>query len=74
MTDILSKVDNWFLIIAVVVLGSWFVWSMRRIFQNLENSINDLRKTMEKLFDADKAFEQRLSTLEGEHKALACRN
>ena len=72
MIDILKTVDNWFLLLISAALGLWFVWSLKRIFSDLKGSIERLDKTIEKLFAADKDFENRLSTLEGEHKALSC--
>lgn len=72
MLELLKSVDNWFLIIVITLLGGWFVWSIRKIFTGLEESIKDLNKTIAKLFDNDKNFEHRLSTLEGEHKAKTC--
>jgi hypothetical protein len=72
MIDLLKSVDNWFLLLAIILLGGWFVWSLRNIFNELKESIRSLNETMNKLFEADKGFEHRLSHLEGEHKARAC--
>ena len=68
--EILKSVDTWFLILAVVLLGGWFVWSIRKLFGNLEKALQDLHDLIEKLFDKDADHEKRISLLEGRCNSL----
>ena len=65
MAEFIKSIDMWFLVLAVMLLGGWFVWSVRNIFDNFVRAVNDLQKLIEKLFDKHEDHESRLSALEG---------
>jgi uncharacterized protein Yka (UPF0111/DUF47 family) len=64
MTDLLKAVDNWFLILAVLLLGGYFLWSVQRMFNNLLESINELKTLIKDLFEHRNNHETRLTALE----------
>lgn len=64
MTDLLKTVDNWFLIMAVVFLGGYFLWSVQRLFSSLQASIDDLKKLITDLFEHRNGHEMRITTIE----------
>ena len=70
MAEFIKSIDVWFLVLAVMLLGYWFVWSVRNIFDNFIKAINDLRKLIDKLFDKNDDHETRLSALEGRCDAM----
>lgn len=70
MLEFMKTVDNWFLVLAVVLLGGYFLWSVRRLFQNLLDSIDDLKSLIKNLFDYRNEHESRISALEGRCNAM----
>lgn len=70
MAEFLKSVDVWFLVLAVILLGGWFVWSVRNIFENFTGAVEKLQKLIEKLFDKHDDHENRLSALEGRCDAM----
>jgi hypothetical protein len=64
VTELLKTVDNWFLILAVILLGGYFLWSVQRLFRSLQDSLDDLKKLIGKLFDMRNDHETRITTLE----------
>jgi len=64
MTDFLAGVDKWFLVFAVTVLGGYFLWSVKGLFEDLKASIQDLKDTIKELFDTRNDHEGRLKVLE----------
>jgi predicted negative regulator of RcsB-dependent stress response len=65
MADFIKSIDVWFLVLAVMLLGGWFVWSVRNIFDGFSKAVGDLQKLIEKLFEKHADHESRLSSLEG---------
>ena len=70
MAEILKSINPWLLILTVILLGGWFVWSVRNIFEGFAKAVNDLRNLIEKLFDKHDDHETRLSSLEGRCDAM----
>lgn len=64
MEDMLKSVDKWFLILSVILLGSYFLWSVRSMLNDLKQSIVDLKETIDKLFDLKNDHESRIRALE----------
>lgn len=83
MNDVLKTVDVWFLIFLVFVLagmisvlGGYAVWSLKRIFIELQKSIDELKHTIKELFDHRNDHAERLKAIETRckimHKGEAC--
>lgn len=64
MTDFLKTVDSWFLILAIILLGGYFLWSVNRLFENLGSTIEDLKKLITELFNHRNEHESRITALE----------
>lgn len=66
-----KQLPEWFLVIAVIVLGGYAKWSLPKLFNGLTSSLKDFKESMdkmtEKLFQKADDHEHRLSQLEGEH-------
>lgn len=73
--DILTSVDTWFLIVAVTVLGGFFLWAVKYIFDGVKTSIDDLdnsvkestremKQLIQELFIHRNDHEKRLTMLE----------
>lgn len=62
MPDLLKGVDNWFLVLAVSVLGWYFVWSNARTLRGID-------KNQSILFDLLSKLRSEFDTLKGEHNA-----
>ncbi len=60
MAEFLKSINTWFLVLSVMILGGWFVWSVRNIFDNFTISLDKLNKLIEKLFDKHDGHESRL--------------
>ncbi len=60
---------TWFMQLALVILTGYFLWSIRKILDGLNDQIKLLRETMEKLFARDDDFERRISNIEGTCRA-----
>jgi hypothetical protein len=69
MAEFLKSVDIWFLVLAIIFLGGWFVWSVKKIFGDFTAAVADLRLLIRELFEKHNDHEGRLSRLEGEHNA-----
>ncbi len=61
----LTKVDSWFLQLAVLLLSAYFLWSFQRILSDFKDQVKGLKETIVKLFDRGDDFERRLSNIEG---------
>jgi len=83
MSDVLKTVDAWFLIFLVFVLtgvisilGGYAVWSLKRIFNELQKSIDELKQTIKELFDHRNDHAERIKAIETRctimHKGEAC--
>lgn len=64
MTDILQSTDKWFLVLAVLLFGGYFVWSVRRMFEDLKDTIRELKNTIRELFDHRNDHETRITAIE----------
>jgi len=64
MPDFLGTVDRWFLVVAVVVLGGYFLWSIKNMFHDLQDSIRNLQQTIKELFEHRNDHEVRLTAIE----------
>jgi hypothetical protein len=64
VTDLLQTTDKWFLVLAVLVFGGYFVWSVRRMFEDLKETIRELKDTIKELFDHRNDHEKRISSIE----------
>lgn len=67
MPQLLSTIPTWFLILAVVLLGSLFIRAMNHSFGKLEKTIDRFEMLIDKIFDKHEMLENRVSKLEGEH-------
>lgn len=72
MTEFLKTVDSWFLILAVVLLGGYFLWSVQRLFGSLQASLDDLKKLIGKLFDYRNDHDTRITALETRCEIMKC--
>ena len=70
MTDLLKEVPVWFLVIAVVLLGGWFLWSANNIFTGIKGTLEKLDELIGKLFDKHGNHETRISAIEGRCNAM----
>lgn len=64
MVDILKGADAWFVNFIVIVLGCYFVWSVRGILKDLKDSIKDLKTVIKELFEDRNKHEVRIIALE----------
>lgn len=67
MLDILKSVDQWALILIIVVLGSWFVWSAGNLVGDLKTTIAELKTLVASLTETQAGITIRLHTIEEEH-------
>ena len=61
----ISKIDPWFLQLALLLLSGYFLWSFQRILSDFKDQVKGLKETIVKLFDRGDDFERRLSNIEG---------
>ena len=64
MTDVLVATPSWFLIFLVIVLGGYFFYSVKRLFEGLKESFKDLKNMIEKLFEDRNDHADRITALE----------
>jgi mannose-1-phosphate guanylyltransferase len=64
VTDLLQSTDKWFLVLAFLFFGGYFVWSVRRMFEDLKETIRELKDTIRELFDHRNDHETRITTIE----------
>lgn len=62
--DFLKGVDTWFLVLAVVLLGGYFLWSMQKLLTDFRNSIEELKEFIQELFKDRNNHESRIVKLE----------
>lgn len=70
MLELMKTVDNWFLILAVFIFGSYFLWSIHRLFMGLQQSIEELKKLITDLFEHRNGHETRITALETRCKLI----
>lgn len=64
MFDMLEGVDRWFLLIAVILLGYYFVWSVKKIVDDFKATIKELKEFIRDLYDHRNDHEKRIVALE----------
>ena len=64
MEDLLKGVDSWFLVLAVLFFGGYFLWSMQNLFNDLKLSIAELKLLITSLFEHRNNHETRITALE----------
>lgn len=64
MSDLVQKIDPWFLNIAVIGLAVYFLWSVKSLFRDLKESINDLKSLIRDLYAHRNDHESRIVALE----------
>lgn len=64
MADILQSSDKWFLVMAVLLFGGYFIWSVRAMFEDLKATIRELKDTIRELFEHRNDHETRITTIE----------
>jgi hypothetical protein len=64
VTDFLKTVDSWFLILVVIFLGGYFLWSVKGLFSNLQATLDELKSLIKELFEHRNDHEARLTALE----------
>lgn len=64
MIEMMKNVDTWFLILAVILLGGYFLWSMQRLLTDFRNSIEELKEFIQELFKDRNNHESRIVKLE----------
>jgi len=67
MVEILNKIPNWFLVALVAVLLFLCATGLNHTLIKLNQSLDDFKRLIEKLFEKHENHESRLSRLEGEH-------
>lgn len=50
----------------IVILGGYFLWSIKTIFADLKNSIKSLETLIGRLYDDHSGHESRISVIEGQ--------
>lgn len=62
--EFMKSVDGWFLILAVVLLGGYFLWSVKGMVGDIKSSLVKLENFIGRLFDKFNNHEARLRVLE----------
>lgn len=65
----LEKADPWFVQLLALVLAGYFLWSVRKVLCDFKDEVKGLKKLIDKLFDRDDNYAQRLSKIEGRCQA-----
>lgn len=64
MVDLLKSVDSWFLIFLCVLLGGYFLYSIKSLFAGLQTTLNELKSLIKELFEDRSTHESRITALE----------
>lgn len=64
-----EQVDAWFLKLVAILLGGYFLWSLRQTLKDFKDEVSGLNKLIGKLFDNDLGLEKRVSKIEGRCEA-----
>lgn len=64
MTEFLKSVDSWFLILLVVLLGGYFLYSIKAMFAGLQDTLKELKDLIKELFEDRNTHESRITALE----------
>lgn len=62
--DALKSIDTWFLLLAVSLLGGYFVWSMKKLVDDFKTTIQELKDFIKDLYEHKNGHESRITTLE----------
>ena len=66
--DFLKSVDSWFLIISVALLGGFFLWAVKYIFEGVKQSIDDLDNSVKESAREMKQLIQELFIHRNDHE------
>lgn len=64
MPELLATVDKWFLVLAIIFLGAYFLWSVKNLFKGLMEAISELKELIRELFEDRNSHEKRIVRLE----------
>lgn len=64
MDSLLNLVDKWFLIFLVIILGAYFLYSIKQLVEGLKDTIKELKDTIKELFEDRNHHAERLKVLE----------
>lgn len=64
MAEFLKTVPVWFLIFLVVILGGYFIFSMKSLFAGLQLTLVELKTLIKELFEDRNDHESRIVALE----------
>lgn len=64
MTDFLKGVPPWFLVFLVVILGGYFLYSIKQLFAGLTDTIKELKDLIRELFEDRNDHATRIAALE----------
>jgi hypothetical protein len=62
--DALKGVDTWFLMFLVVVLGGYFLFSIKQLFAGLQGTLKELKDLIKELFEDRNDHAARITALE----------
>lgn len=71
MPQLLQTVDQWFLVMTVMVLSGYFLWSIKRLFDDLKATIKELKDTIKELFEHRNDHAERIRAIETRCKLMA---
>lgn len=69
MPELLKSVDQWFLIITVMVLSGYFLYSVKRWTESLTAAINELKETIRELFEDRNSHAQEIAAIKARCEA-----
>lgn len=64
MPELLKSVDQWFMILAVILLSGFSLWSVKRWTEGLTQAIQELKETLKELFEDRNDHAKRITALE----------
>lgn len=69
MPELLKSVDQWFLIIMIMVLSGYFLYSVKRWTEGLTAAINELKETIRELFEDRNSHAQEIAAIKARCEA-----
>lgn len=69
MIDLLRNTDTWFLVLAVVLLAGYFLWSVKNWMTSLTAAIKELKDTISKLFEDRNNHAQEIAAIKARCEA-----
>lgn len=70
MLEFFKSVDQWFLIFVVMLLGGYFLWSIKNLFSDLKSSIDELKKLITSLSESHTGLDKRILLLDSRLDAI----